>query len=169
MAIKTINKITTNDEGTSSPVNCPVCSKNVAMRLFSTEDKSNVAKISKEDKNIAKTTYIIILFDTLFALMAGVMIFPAIFSFGLEPNSGAGLVFVTLPQILSQIPFGNIIFPMFFIFLFVAALTSGISMLEVSVAAMVERMKLTRIQACSVLFVIVGLISIPMIDSFKIC
>ena len=53
MAIKTINKISTTDEGTSSPVNCPECGKNVAMRLFSTEDKSNVAKISKEDKNIA--------------------------------------------------------------------------------------------------------------------
>ena len=53
MAIKTINKISTTDEGTSSPVNCPVCSKNVAMRLFSTEDKSSVAKIAKDDKNIA--------------------------------------------------------------------------------------------------------------------
>jgi len=53
MAIKTINKISTTDEGTSSPINCPVCTRNVAMRLFSTEDKSNVAKISKEDKNIA--------------------------------------------------------------------------------------------------------------------
>ena len=53
MALKTINKISTNDEGTSSPVVCPECGINVAMRLFSTEDKSPVAKISKDDKNIA--------------------------------------------------------------------------------------------------------------------
>ncbi len=53
MAIKTINKISTTDEGTSSPVNCPVCGINVAMRLFSTEDKSTAAKIVKDDKNIA--------------------------------------------------------------------------------------------------------------------
>ncbi len=53
MAIKTINKISTTDEGCSSPVDCPVCNKNVAMRLFTTEDKSQVAKISAEDKNLA--------------------------------------------------------------------------------------------------------------------
>lgn len=53
MAIKTINKISTTDEGTSSPVDCPVCGRNVAMRLFSTEDTTPVAKISVEDKNLA--------------------------------------------------------------------------------------------------------------------
>ena len=53
MAIKTINKISTTDEGTSSPVDCPACGKNAAMRLFSTEDKSPVAKISADDKNLA--------------------------------------------------------------------------------------------------------------------
>ena len=53
MAIKTINKISTTDEGFSSPVECPVCSRSAAMRLFSTEDTSPVAKISADDKNLA--------------------------------------------------------------------------------------------------------------------
>ena len=53
MAIKTINKISTTDEGTSSPVDCPVCNRSTAMRLFSTEDKSPVAKISADDKSLA--------------------------------------------------------------------------------------------------------------------
>ena len=53
MAIKTINKVHANDDGLSNPVNCPVCSMNVAMRLFSAVDTSIVAHISKEDKDIA--------------------------------------------------------------------------------------------------------------------
>ena len=63
----------------------------------------------KEDKTLVKSVYTIILSDTVFALLAGFMIFPAVFSFGMEPNSGAGLVFVTLPKIFSQIPYGHFI------------------------------------------------------------
>ncbi len=114
----------------------------------------------KEDKNIAKSAYTIILFDTIFALSAGIMIFPAIFSFGLEPNSGAGLVFVTLPYIFSQLPFGNIISVLFFILLLFAALTSGISILEVPVASLIERLKFSRTKACFALFMIVSIVSI---------
>lgn len=53
MAINTINKMYTRDDGLSNPVDCPECSHNVAMRLFSTVDTSVAALISKEDKNIA--------------------------------------------------------------------------------------------------------------------
>lgn len=120
----------------------------------------------KEDKNITKSAYTIIFFDTMFALMAGIMIFPAIFSFGLEPNSGAGLVFVTLPHIFSQIAYGNIVAVAFFVLLLFAALTSGISILEVPVASMVERFKLSRVKASIILFFVVGIISILATLSF---
>lgn len=53
MAIKTINKALASDEGTSSPVDCPECERNVAMRLFEVLDLSAVAILSKDDKNIA--------------------------------------------------------------------------------------------------------------------
>ena len=122
----------------------------------------------KEDKNIAKSAYTIICCDTIFALMAGIMIFPAIFSFGLEPSSGPGLVFVTLPQIFSQIHYGSIVAFSFFVLLLVAALTSGISILEVPVASMVERLKITRLKACVILFLIISCISIPACLSFGI-
>ncbi len=120
----------------------------------------------KEDKNIAKSAYTIIFFDTMFALMSGIMIFPAIFSFGLEPSSGAGLVFITLPYIFSQISFGNVVFTLFFLLLFFAALTSGISILEVPVASLIERMKYSRAKACFVIFIIVAIISILATLSF---
>jgi NSS family neurotransmitter:Na+ symporter len=129
----------------------------------------------KEDKNIVKSTYTIILSDTLFALMAGVMIFPAIFSFGLEPNSGAGLVFVTIPYIFTQIPHGEIVSVLFFILLLAAAITSGISILEVPTASISERFKVSRKKACTILFIIIGLISVPaclsfgLLENFTIC
>ncbi len=120
----------------------------------------------KEDKSMVKSAYTIIFSDTMFALMAGIMIFPAIFSFGLEPDSGAGLVFVTLPNIFAKIPFGNIVSAAFFTLLFCAALTSGISILEVSVASLTERMKISRIKASVILFIIISLIAIPASLSF---
>ena len=120
----------------------------------------------KEDKSITKSAYTIIFSDTLFALLAGIMIFPAIFSFGLEVDSGAGLVFVTLPYIFSQIPHGNIFAFAFFVLLFAAALTSGISILEVSFATITERFNISRIKAATILFFGVGSISVPAVLSF---
>ena len=122
----------------------------------------------KEDKSIVKSVYTIILSDTMFAILAGIMIFPAVFSFNMEPNSGAGLVFVTLPKIFSLIPAGNIVSLLFFILLFCAALTSGISILEGPCATLIERFKISRIKACAIIFVIVSLIAIPATLSFGI-
>ncbi len=122
----------------------------------------------KDDKNITKSAYTIIFSDTLFALMAGIMIFPAIFSFGLEPNSGAGLVFVTLPYIFSQIPHGNIVSFAFFLLLLAAAITSGISIIEVPIASMVERLKISRTKACTILFCVISIIAIPATLSFGV-
>lgn len=120
----------------------------------------------KDDKAITKSAYTIIFSDTLFALMAGIMIFPAIFSFGLQPDSGAGLVFVTLPYIFAQIPHGNIVSIAFFVLLSAAAITSGISMLEVSVAAFTERLKFSRTKACIATFCLIALLAIPATLSF---
>ena len=122
----------------------------------------------KDNQSISKSAYTIIFSDTLFALMAGIMIFPALFSFGYAPDSGAGLVFVTLPHIFAQIPYGNILSAAFFILLLAAALTSGISIIEVPVASFVERLKFTRTKACVLLFFIISAISIPACLSFGI-
>ena len=92
--------------------------------------------------------------DLMFALIAGVAIMPAVFAFGLNPQSGPGLVFETLPYVFSQMPAGGVVAILFFIALLVAALTSSISMLEVAVAYLVEERKFSRIGACITLFVI---------------
>ena len=92
--------------------------------------------------------------DLMFALIAGVAIMPAVFAFGLNPQSGPGLVFETLPYVFSQMPAGGIVAIVFFVALLVAALTSSISMLEVAVAYLVEEKKFSRTGACTVLFVL---------------
>ena len=92
--------------------------------------------------------------DLTFSLIAGMAIMPAVFAFGLDPQSGPGLVFETLPFVFSQMPAGGVIAIAFFVALLVAALTSSISMLEVAVAYLVEEKGFRRVNACGVLFVL---------------
>ena len=91
--------------------------------------------------------------DLMFALIAGVAIMPAVFAFGINPQSGPGLVFETLPYVFGQMPAGGVVAILFFIALLVAALTSSISMLEVAVAYLVEEKNFSRTMACIVLFI----------------
>jgi NSS family neurotransmitter:Na+ symporter len=95
--------------------------------------------------------------DTGIAVLAGVAIFPAAFAFGMEPNQGPGLVFVTLPNIFNQMTGGYIFGLMFFVLLAIAALTSSISLLEVVVAYFTEELKLKRKQAT---WIAAGVISV---------
>ena len=78
------------------------------------------------------------------ALLAGLMIMPAVFAFGLEPNAGPGLVFITVPMIFSQIPMGDVFALFFYICLLVAALTSAVSLLEVVAAFMQNEWHFSR-------------------------
>ena len=92
--------------------------------------------------------------DLVFALVAGTAIMPAVFAFGISPQSGPGLVFETLPYVFGQMPAGGFIAILFFVALLVAAITSSISMLEVAVAYLVEEKKFSRIGAGALLFAI---------------
>lgn len=122
----------------------------------------------KKEDSVLKSAYSIILADTLFALLAGIMIFPAVFSFGLEPDSGAGLVFITLPKIFTQMQYGGFIALGFFSLLFFAALTSGISILEVVAASFIGNFKISRAKAASLTALIIGILIVPVSLSFGI-
>ncbi len=122
----------------------------------------------KSSDNPIKSAYTIIFSDTLFALLAGIMIFPAVFSFGVEASSGPELVFVTLPKIFSQIKFGNFVSLLFFILLLFAALTSQLSIIEPQVAVLTENFKLTRKKATLIVFVILLFLTVPTSLSFGV-
>lgn len=99
--------------------------------------------IPKKD-NLISTSLKVIITDTLVAVLAGIAILPAVFSFNIDPQAGPGLVFLTLPKVFQGLPGGEIWALLFFILLTFAALTSAISLLEVPVAYLVEEKKIKR-------------------------
>ena len=113
------------------------------------------ASYVNRNENLVKMSVQTATADTLFAIIAGIAIMPAVFAFGIEPGQGPGLVFVTLPYVFAQLPLGSVLAAIFFFVLYVAALTSAISLLEVAVAYVIEEFKISR--KVSVL-VVVGIV-----------
>lgn len=81
------------------------------------------------------------------AILGGLMVMPAVFAFSLDPGAGPGLTFVTMPAVFSQMPFGSAFATAFYVCLFVAALTSSVSMLEACVAFLMQEAGFGRFQA----------------------
>ncbi len=99
------------------------------------------------DISIAKSATIIILADTGVALVAGLVIFPLVFRFGLDPAGGAGLIFMTLPQAFAGMEGGIVIAILFFLLLSVAAITSMVGLIEPVVRFTEETLSRSRHQA----------------------
>ncbi|MBR4706186.1 MAG: sodium-dependent transporter [Paludibacteraceae bacterium] len=95
-------------------------------------------------QNVTGTSVQVIILDTIVALLAGIIIFPAVFSFGFNPAEGPQLVFVVLPAIFEQMSFAWFCSVLFFTLLCIAALTSTISLMEVSVAFLCEATEHTK-------------------------
>lgn len=102
--------------------------------------------IAKND-NLTSTAFMVCLSDTFIAILAGIVIFPAAFSFGIEPQAGDSLAFVTLPMLFNKMAGGYFFCLVFFILLAIAALTSSISLLEVAVLYITEELKINRKKA----------------------
>ena len=98
----------------------------------------------KKSDNLTSTAFSVVLADTVIALLAGIVIFPAAFSFGVNPQAGMGLVFNTIPMIFNQMTGGYVFCIIFFILLAIAALSSTISLLEVVVAYISEELHVKR-------------------------
>ncbi len=116
--------------------------------------------LSKRDSILSSGIYVAI-FDTGIALMAGLMIFPAVFAVGADPGQGPALIFVILPEIFAQLPLGTTFGAVFFLLLSIAALTSTISLLEVPVAYFVDEKDWSRERSVWIIAGIVFLIGIP--------
>ncbi len=102
--------------------------------------------VRKED-NMMSSCFFIASSDTAIALLAGIAIFPAVFTFGLSPASGPSLVFETLPNVFNNMPMGQFFAILFFVLLALAAITTTISLLEVIVLWVVEELHLKRTSA----------------------
>lgn len=101
----------------------------------------------QKDTPLVKSAAITASLDTLVAILAGIIIFPAVFTFGVSPEQGPTLVFEILPSIFNQLPGGIVWSSLFFFLLFLASLTSTISMSEVSIAYFTEEKGMSRERA----------------------
>ena len=111
--------------------------------------------------NLPQAGATVALFDTGIAILAGLVIFPAIFFAGVEPGTGPGLVFVVLPTIFDTMPAGGLFAVAFYFLLSIAALTSTISLLEVVVSYFVDERGWSRRRAAWVLGGVCFVLAIP--------
>jgi NSS family neurotransmitter:Na+ symporter len=114
-----------------------------------------------KDVNLENSVGIICSCDTLVALLAGLIIFPALFHAGLDPTSGFGLVFQVLPTLFAELPAGQLFGAAFFLLLSVAALTSTIALLEVPVSYVVDEWGWPRGKAVAAIAVMTFLVGVP--------
>lgn len=118
--------------------------------------------------SIARTTIYIALADSLLGLLVGLAIYALVFANQLEPNAGPGLIFQTLPIAFGHMPWGNFFSMLFFILVAFAALTSAISLVEPTIAWVVENTKYSRKQAVSTLGILVWSIGVAVVLSFNV-
>ena len=106
--------------------------------------------------------------DTLVALMAGFIIFPACFSFGVAPDSGPNLIFVTLPNIFNEMPMGRLWGALFFVFLTFAALSTVIAVFENIITFGMDKWNWTRKKSSLINLVGILILSMPCILGFNL-
>ena len=106
--------------------------------------------------------------DTLVALMAGLVIFPSCFAFGVEPASGPSLVFITLPIVFNAMPLGRLWGTLFFLFMSFAALSTVIAVFETIMAFSMDQWGVRREKACLVNGALIALLSIPCVLGFNV-
>ncbi len=101
----------------------------------------------RDDQNIPTTAIRVAFSDLAVSLLAGIAIFPAVFAFGYEPNSGPSLLFLTIPSVFASMPFGNVFMIIFFLLTAIASIGAQISLVEVPVAFLEEKFQLSRNRA----------------------
>jgi neurotransmitter:Na+ symporter, NSS family len=118
--------------------------------------------------SIARTSIYIAIADSLLGLLVGLAIYALVFANQLEPNAGPGLIFLTLPIAFGQMPWGNFFGMLFFILVAFAAATSAISLVEPTIAWIVENTKYSRKQAVTGLGILIWSIGVVVLLSFNI-
>ncbi len=114
-----------------------------------------------DHEDMPNLTRTIVILDTMIAFLAGLVIFPAVFAFGIDAGSGPGLTFVTLPAVFSQMPMGALFSFAFFALLFIAAFTSCISLFEVVVTFAVDELHWNRTKSAAAMGIAITLLGIP--------
>ena len=121
-----------------------------------------------DDTSIFQVSSAVAFADTLVAILAGIIIFPIVFTYNLDPNSaGPGLIFQTLPIAFGAMDYGIFISTAFFILLFFAAITSSISLIEPAITFVVEKFSISRLYATNLLGFLTWVLGILTVLSFN--
>lgn len=116
--------------------------------------------MSKENTLVKEGATICVL-DTFVALMAGLIIFPACFAYGVSPDAGPSLIFLTLPRVFINMPLGQLWGALFFLFMTFASFSTVIAVFENIISSTMENFNLTRKKAVAIDFIIIFVLSIP--------
>ncbi|MGM7682924.1 sodium-dependent transporter [Cytobacillus sp. Hm23] len=119
-----------------------------------------------KEENIVKSASWIVTLNIVISLLAGLAIFPAVFSLGFEPDTGPGLIFVVIPAVFNEIAFGGLFLTTFLLLLLFATLTSSFSILEIIVAALIKEQQEKRKVATWIGGIIIFIVGIPSALSF---
>lgn len=106
--------------------------------------------------------------DTFVAITSGLIIFPACFAHGVQPDSGPNLIFITLPNLFNSIPFGRVVGSLFFLFLSFAALSTVFAVFELIIASTTDMLKCSRKKACLINCIAMLILSLPAILGFNV-
>lgn len=112
----------------------------------------------RTEQNIPLTAGRVMCADLAVSLLAGIAIFPAVFTFGFEPAAGPALLFITLPAVFAQLPFGQLLMVLFFVLTSIAAIGAMLSLLEVPVLILYERLGWPRHKAIGVCVAVVAVL-----------
>lgn len=119
-------------------------------------------------KSVAYEASVIAFLDTMVAFLAGIVIFPACFSYSVEPGQGPGLIFVTLVSVFSHMEYGQIWGGVFFLFMFFAALSTLIAVFENVIGITLDIFRIGRIRAVLINFAVIFTMSLPVILGFNV-
>ena len=122
----------------------------------------------KRDRKLTGEAVNVALLDALVAIMAGLIIFPACFAYGINPDAGPGLVFLTLPTVFEQMPLGQLWSTLFFLFVAAAALSSVIAVFEAILRFTMDQWDITRKRAVAINAPILALLSLPCVFGYNI-
>ena len=112
----------------------------------------------RDDQNIIVTALRVMLADLTVSILAGIAIFPAVFTYGFKPEAGPSLLFITIPAVFSQMPFGNVFVVLFFVLGAIAATGAMLSIMEVPVAYLHQRFAFSRLKATAITVILLALI-----------
>ena len=121
-----------------------------------------------KEQTLLKESLNVALLDTFVAIMAGLIIFPACFSFGISPDSGPSLIFITLPNVFVSMTGGRIWGSLFFLFMSFASLSTVIAVFENIIACTMELLNIDRKKAVMINFVVITVLSLPCALGFNV-